>query len=59
MVAMPKPANVGSPMRSIPAIAVITVRPEIRTDRPDVAAATASAPFSLRPPQRSSRSRFK
>ncbi len=32
--------NVLSPLRNIPAIATITVMPEIRTARPDVAAAS-------------------
>ena len=47
------------PARNIPDMAMITVSPEIRTDRPDVAAAASSAASSLRPAARSSRSRFK
>ena len=46
-----------SPLRNMPAIAAITVRPEISTARPEVAAATSSASRSLRPAARSSRSR--
>ena len=49
--------NVLSPVRNMPAIAAITVRPEISTARPEVAAATSSAERSLRPAARSSRSR--
>ena len=49
--------NVLSPLMNMPAIATITVRPEISTARPDVAAAISSAACSLRPPARSSRSR--
>ena len=52
-----KEMNVLSPLRNMPAIATITVRPEIRTARPDVAAATASASRGSRPAARSSRSR--
>ena len=40
-------------------MAMITVSPEISTERPDVAAAASSAASSLRPAARSSRSRFK
>ena len=56
---MPSEANVESPVRNMPAMATITVRPEISTERPDVAAAASSAACSLRPAARSSRSRFK
>ena len=49
IVARPNDANVGSPVRNIPAIAAITVSPEISTERPDVAAAASSAARSLRP----------
>ena len=59
IVAIANEPNVSSPVRNIPAIAVITVRPEMRTARPEVAAAASSAAFSLRPAARSSRSRFK
>ena len=46
-----------SPLRNMPAIATITVSPEISTARPDVAAATCSASRGSRPAARSSRSR--
>ena len=49
--------NVEEPAMNIPAIAIITVSPEIRTARPDVAAAASSAASSERPAARSSRSR--
>ena len=39
IVATPKPAKVGSPVSRSPAMAIMTVRPEIRTERPEVAAA--------------------
>jgi hypothetical protein len=51
--------NVGSPVRNIPAIAIITVSPEMSTARPDVAAAASTAASEDRPAARSSRSRFK
>ena len=51
--------NAGSPAKNMPAIAIITVKPEIRTERPDVAAAASSAADSLRPAARSSRSRLR
>ena len=40
---MPKPTKIGLPANSSPAIAVITVRPEISTARPEVAAAISTA----------------
>ena len=46
-----------SPLMNMPAIATITVRPEISTARPEVAAATCRASSGLRPAARSSRSR--
>ena len=49
--------NVLSPESSIPAIAMITVMPEISTARPDVAAAASIDARSLRPARRSSRTR--
>ena len=49
----------GSPAKNMPAIAIMTVRPEMRTERPDVAAAASSAADSLRPAARSSRSRLR
>ena len=39
IVAIEKDSNVLSPENSIPAIAIITVTPEISTERPEVAAA--------------------
>ena len=49
--------NALSPLMNMPAIATITVTPEISTARPEVAAAASSAASSLRPAARSSRSR--
>ena len=49
--------NVWLPVKYIPAIATMTVKPEISTARPDVAAAASSAASALRPAARSSRSR--
>ena len=51
------PANSGSPAKYRPAMAAITVRPEISTVRPEVAAAAISASSLLLPALRSSRSR--
>ena len=45
------------PVKYMPAIATMTVKPEISTARPEVAAAAASAASALRPLARSSRSR--
>src|SRR3954463_11883841 len=45
--------NVGLPVRYIPAMAIITVKPEISTARPEVAAATSSAASGSRPASRS------
>ena len=42
------------PAISMPAIAIITVRPEISTARPEVAAANSSADSLERPASRSS-----
>ena len=47
------------PARNMPDMAMMTVSPEIKTERPDVAAAASSAALELRPAARSSRSRFK
>ena len=58
IVAIEKDMNVLSRVRNILAIATITVNPEMRTERPDVAAAASSAARWLRPAARSSRSRF-
>ena len=46
-----------SPVKYMPAMAAITVRPDTRTARPDVAAAVSSAASASRPARRSSRSR--
>ena len=51
--------NAGSPAKNMPAMAIMTVRPEMRTERPEVAAAASSAADSLRPAARSSRSRLR
>ena len=59
MVATPIAAKLASPTRSMPPMATITVKPEMRTERPEVAAAASSAACSLFPAARSSRSRFK
>ena len=56
-VPMPKDAKVGEPIRNMPAIAVITTKPENSTARPDVAAAVCSASLLVRPRARSSRAR--
>src|SRR5918997_1720751 len=59
IVATAKDANIAAPVRNMPDIATITVRPEMSTDRPEVAAAASRAARSARPAARSSRSRFK
>ena len=46
-----------SPVRYMPAIAAMTVKPETRTVRPEVAAAASRAASGVRPALRSSRSR--
>ena len=43
IVPMPKPMKIALPANSSPAIAVITVRPEMSTARPEVAAAISTA----------------
>jgi hypothetical protein len=48
-----------SPENINPAIAIITVKPEMSTDRPDVAAAASMAARELLPAARSSRSRLR
>ncbi len=53
----PSDVNVLSPAMNMPAIAMITVRPEIRTARPEVAAAFSTAAVVDRPLRRSSRAR--
>ena len=59
IVARPNEAKVASPVKNMPAMATITVRPEISTDRPEVAAAASSAAPPLRPAARSSRRRLR
>ena len=54
---MPSAVNVESPASSMPAIATMTVTPEISTARPDVAAAIATASLGECPRAFSSRSR--
>ena len=54
MVPMPKPMKIGLPANSSPAIAVITVTPEMSTARPDVAAAISTAAATEWPRSRSS-----
>ena len=54
-VPTPKDAKVCEPMRNMPAIAVITTKPENSTARPEVAAAVCSASALVRPRARSSR----
>ena len=51
-------AKLEIPPRYMPAIATITVKPEISTARPDVAAAASMAASVSRPAARSSRARF-
>ncbi len=53
----PSAVNVWSPARNMPAIATITVTPEISTARPEVAAAVRIASRCEAPRARSSRSR--
>ena len=49
--------NVALPVRYIPAMAAMTVSPEMSTERPEVAAAASRAASGLLPFARSSRSR--
>jgi hypothetical protein len=51
--------KVAEPARYIPAMAIITVRPDTRTARPEVAAAASIAASLERPAARSSRTRFR
>ena len=51
--------NTENPVRNMPAIATMTVMPEISTDRPEVAAAMSSAATADSPRARSSRSRLR
>jgi hypothetical protein len=57
IVPTPNEEKIGLPARNMPDIATMTVRPEIRTARPDVAAAISSATSGERPLPRSSISR--
>jgi hypothetical protein len=57
MVAMAKLSKTVLPVRNMPAMAMMTVSPEMRMDRPEVAAAIASARSGSAPFARSSRSR--
>jgi hypothetical protein len=59
IVASASDAKILSPVRNMPAIAAMTVRPETSTERPEVAAAASTAACTLRPAARSSRARFK
>ena len=54
IVPMPNDVKTALPASSMPAIAIMTVSPETRTARPDVAAATARASAGGRPASRSS-----
>jgi hypothetical protein len=56
-VPIPKPVKTSLPVKNIPAIATMTVRPETSTARPEVADAIRSASSGLRCSARSSRSR--
>ena len=51
--------KVASPLMNMADIATITVTPEIRTERPDVAAAASIEAHSVRPAARSSRARLR
>ena len=57
IVPTPNEEKTALPARNMPAIAAITVRPEMSTARPDVAAAAFSAASGPRPASRSSISR--
>ena len=59
IVARPNEAKAASPVRNMPAIATMTVSPEMSTERPEVAAAASIAACWPRPAARSSRTRFK
>ena len=54
IVPMPNDVKTALPASSMPAMAIMTVSPETRTARPDVAAATARASAGGRPASRSS-----
>ncbi len=57
IAAIAKPSKISIPERNMPDMATTTVTPEIRTDRPEVAAAMRSAVAGSRPRTRSSRTR--
>ena len=59
IVAAAKPLKVASPLRNMADIATITVTPEIRTERPEVAAAASIEAHSVLPAARSSRARLR
>ena len=46
---MPNEEKIGLPEKNMPAMAAMTVKPEISTARPEVAAATSSAAADERP----------
>ena len=54
IVPMPNEEKIGLPEKNMPAMAAMTVKPEISTARPEVAAATSSASAGERPLSRSS-----
>ncbi len=54
---MPNERKTGEPARNMPAMATMTVMPEISTARPEVAAAASSAASGPLPASRSSISR--
>ncbi len=58
MVPSAKPMKMPLPVRNMPAMATITVMPEISTARPEVPAAISIERCLLRPFARSSRSRM-
>ena len=57
MLPTPKETNTGLPAKNMPAMAAMTVKPEMSTARPEVAAAISSASSAERPLSRSSISR--
>ncbi len=59
IVSMASEVNTAFPARNIPAIAIMTVSPDMSTARPDVAAARANAVAVSRPAWRSSSFRRK
>ena len=49
IVPMPNEEKIGLPEKNMPAMAAMTVNPEMSTARPEVAAATSSAASGERP----------